>query len=110
MDLFIEVKDVREVKKSRRILGTKNVLRGMLQFWINPKRIYYKDFFNENFKFIFYSISDWRSALATLTANNVGLLNTSHLIGGCNKWLGLKRPIKKLGNLINQRYKREQNS
>ena len=32
MDLFIEVKDVREVKKSKHHLGAKNLLRGMLEF------------------------------------------------------------------------------
>ena len=94
MNMFIDIRDIREIKKSGRILGAKHVPRGMLEFWIDPDSPYHKKFFNENFNFIFYCASDWRSALATLTANNIGLLNTSHLIGGYNKWLELNGPIE----------------
>ena len=94
MNMFIDIRDIREIKKSGRILGAKHVPRGMLEFWIDPDSPYHKKFFNENFNFIFYCASDWRSALATLAANNIGLLNTSHLIGGYNKWLELNGPIE----------------
>ncbi len=93
-NLFIDIRDIREIQKTGRILGAKHVPRGMLEFWIDPKSPYHKDFFNENLHFIFYCASDWRSALATETANNIGLLNTSHLIGGYNKWVELKGPIE----------------
>ena len=94
MNMFIDVRDIREIKKFGRILGAKHVPRGMLEFWIDPISPYHKKFFNENFNFIFYCASDWRSALATLTANHIGLLNTSHLIGGYNRWLKLNGPIE----------------
>ena len=92
--LFIDVRDIREIKKTGRILGAKHVPRCMLEFWIDPKSPYHKEFFNDNYHFVFYCASDWRSALATLTANEIGLLNTSHLIGGFNKWLEKKGPIE----------------
>ena len=94
MNMFIDIRDIREIKKTGRILGAKHVPRGMLEFWIDPNSPYHKEFFNENFNFIFYCASDWRSALATLAANNIGLLNTSHLIGGYNRWLELSGPIE----------------
>tara|TARA_B100001059_G_scaffold226101_1_gene254074 strand:+ start:222 stop:617 length:396 start_codon:yes stop_codon:yes gene_type:complete len=94
MNMFIDIRDIREIKKSGRILGAKHVPRGMLEFWIDPNSPYHKKFFNENCNFIFYCASDWRSALATLSANNIGLLNTSHLIGGYNRWLELNGPIE----------------
>ena len=94
MNMFIDIRDIREIKKSGRILGAKHVPRGMLEFWIDPDSPYHKKFFNENFNFIFYCASDWRSALATLAANNIGLLNTSHLIGGYDRWLELRGPIE----------------
>ena len=94
-NMFIDIRDIRELKKSGRILGAKHVPRGLLEFWIDPNSPYHKKFFNENFNFIFYCASDWRSALATLAANKIGLLNTSYLIGGYNRWLELNGPIEK---------------
>ena len=93
-NLFIDVRDIREIKKTGRILGAKHVPRCMLEFWIDPESPYHKKFFNDNYHFVFYCASDWRSALATLSANEVGLLNTSHLEGGFNKWLEKKGPIE----------------
>ena len=93
-NLFIDVRDIREIKKTGRILGAKHVPRCMLEFWIDPKSPYHKEFFNDNYHFVFYCASDWRSALAALTANEIGLLNTSHLIGGFNRWLEKNGPIE----------------
>ena len=94
-NLFIDVRDIREIQKSGRILGAKHVPRCMLEFWIDPESPYHKKFFNNDYNFIFYCASDWRSALATLSANEIGLLNTCHLAGGFNKWLEKKGPIEK---------------
>ena len=93
--LFIDIRDIREIQKSGRILGAKHVPRGMLEFWIDPSSPYHKEFFNDDLNFIFYCASDWRSALATKTANKIGLLNASHLVGGFNKWLEFNGPIEK---------------
>ena len=92
--LFIDIRDIREIQKSGRILGAKHVPRGMLEFWIDPRSPYHKEFFNDDLNFIFYCASDWRSALATKTANKIGLLNASHLVGGFNKWLEFNGPIE----------------
>jgi len=94
-NLFIDVRDIREIQKSGRILGAKHVPRCMLEFWIDPESPYHKKIFNYDYNFIFYCASDWRSALATLSANEIGLLNTCHLAGGFNKWLEKKGPIEK---------------
>ena len=93
-NLFIDVRDIREIKKTGRIFGAKHVPRCMLEFWIDPESPYHKKFFNDNYHFILYCAFDWRSALATLSANEIGLLNTSYLIGGFNKWLEEKGPIE----------------
>ena len=94
-NLFIDVRDIREIQKYGRILGAKHVPRCMLEFWIDPESPYHKKFFNDDYHFIFYCASDWRSALATVSANEIGLLNTSHLVGGFNKWLDENGPIAK---------------
>ncbi len=93
-NLFIDLRDIREISKSGRILGAKHVPRGMLEFWIDPNSPYHKEFFNQDFHFIFYCASDWRSALSTETANNIGLLNTSHMLGGFSRWVQLNGPIE----------------
>ena len=94
-NLFVDVRDVREIQKSGRILGAKHVPRCMLEFWIDPESPYHKKFFNDNYHFIFYCASGWRSALATLAANEIGLLNTYNLDGGFNKGLEVRGPIEK---------------
>ena len=49
-NLFIDLRDIREISNSGRILNAKHVPRGMLEFWIDPNSPYYKKFFNENFR------------------------------------------------------------
>ena len=93
--LFIDVRDIREIQKYGRIFGAKHVPRCMLEFWIDPESPYHKPFFNGNYHFVFYCASDWRPALATVSANEIGLLNTSYLVGGFNKWLDENGPIEK---------------
>lgn len=43
-NLFIDIRDIREIQKSGRILGAKHVPRCMLEFWIDPKSPYHKTF------------------------------------------------------------------
>ena len=96
MNLLIDIRYIRETKKSGRILGAKHVPRGgMLEFCIDTHSLYHKGFFNEYINFIFYYASYLRSTIASHTANNLRLLNTFHLLGGYNKWLRLDSLIEK---------------
>ena len=94
MNMLGDIRDVREISKDSRILGYKHVPSVILEFWINTKSQYQKKFLNESFNFTFYCASDWRSALATLVANSIGLLNTPYQKGGYNGWLELNDPIE----------------
>jgi len=94
MKMFVDIRDIIEITKSNRILGTKHVPRVILEFWKYTKSQHQRKFINECFNFIFYSTSEWRSFLNTLIANNIGFLNTSKLIGGYDKWLELSDPIE----------------
>ena len=100
MNMFVVIRDIIEISKSGRILEAKNEARIILEFWKDTKSQHQRKFLNECFNFIFYCASDWRSFLTTLIANNIGLLNTSNLIGGYNKWLELSDPIEEARNLI----------
>lgn len=52
-NLFIDLRDIREITKSGRILGAKHVPRGMLEFWIDPNSPYYKEFLTKIFILFF---------------------------------------------------------
>ena len=92
--LFIDVRDVREVAKTGRVLGARHVPRGMLEMWIDPETPYHREFFAEDRKFIFYCASAWRSALAAKTAQDMGLTPVAHLEGGINAWIDAGGPIE----------------
>lgn len=83
---FIDVRDVRELAESGRIPGARHVPRGLLEFWIDPKSPYHKEFFAEDKTFVFYCAVDWRSALCTRVAQDMGLAPVAHLQGGFNAW------------------------
>ena len=94
MKIFVDIRDIIEITKSDRILGARHVPRVILEFWEDTKIQHHRKFLNECFNFMFYFASDWRSFLTMSIANNIGLLNTSNLIGGYNKWLELSDPIE----------------
>ncbi len=94
MNMFADIRDIREILKDGRILGYKNLPSVILEFWIGIKGQYQKKFLNESFNFTLYYASDWRSALATLIANSVGLLNTPNQKGDYNRSLELNDPIE----------------
>ena len=94
INMFADIRDIREISKDGRILGYKHVPSVILEFWIDIKGQFQKKFLNESFNFTFYCTSDCRPALATLVANSIGLLNTSNVIVGYNRWLKLNGPIE----------------
>ena len=94
INMFADIRDIREISKDGLILGYKNVPSVISEFWITIKGQYQKKFLNKSFNFALYCASDWRSALATLIANSIGLLNTPNQKGGYNRWLELNDPIE----------------
>lgn len=84
--VIVDVRDIREVERDGRIPGSFHCPRGMLEFWIDPASPYFKPIFGEAKRFIFHCSLDWRSALATHTAQMMGLDNVAHLKGGFKAW------------------------
>ncbi|PPR09278.1 MAG: hypothetical protein CFH41_02589 [Alphaproteobacteria bacterium MarineAlpha11_Bin1] len=91
--LFIDIRDIREVAKTGRVVGARHVPRGMLEMWIDPETPYHREFFAEDKKFIFYCAGAWRSALAAKTAQDMGLSPVAHLEGGIDAWIRAGGPI-----------------
>ena len=94
--IFIDLRDVRELEKNGKIKNAKHVPRGMLEFWIDPKSPYYRNYFNTKNKFIFYCASGWRSSLSSKTALEMGLINVLNLENGIDDWIKQNGPVENI--------------
>ena len=84
--IFVDIRDIRELHREGLIPGSYHAPRGMLEFWIDPESPYHKDVFTSGKRLVFYCASGWRSALATKTAQDMGLKNVCHIDGGLSAW------------------------
>lgn len=91
--LLIDIRDVRELNREGRIPGAAHCPRGMLEFWVDPESPYHKPFFSEDKTFVFFCAAGWRSALATKTAQDMGLEPVAHIGGGFGSWKDAGLPI-----------------
>jgi len=92
--LLVDLRDVRELGREGKVPGAFHAPRGMLEFWIDPESPYFKDLFHAEKRFIFYCSKGWRSALATQTAQRMGLKRVCHIDGGFEAWREAGGPIK----------------
>jgi rhodanese-related sulfurtransferase len=91
--VFVDLRDVRELWREGYIPGAFHCPRGMLEFWIDPGCIYYKDIFACGKKFIFYCNLGWRSALAAQVSQQMGLSPVAHIAGGLDAWVKAGGPV-----------------
>ena len=84
--VFVDLRDVRELSREGFIPGAVHCPRGMLEFWIDPDCIYFKDIFASGKKFLFYCNLGWRSALAAQISQQMGLTPVAHIDGGFDAW------------------------
>lgn len=80
--IVIDIRDIRELKKTGKIKNARHIPRGMLEFWLDPESPYYKEEISPNKYKVFYCASNWRSALATRTIQDMGFDNVCHVKGG----------------------------
>lgn len=92
--VLIDIRDIRELDREGRILGAHHCPRGMLEFWIDPDSPYHKPVFSSGKRFVFFCAAGWRSALATKTAQDMGLSPVSHIEGGFGAWREAGLPIE----------------
>jgi len=84
--VFVDLRDVRELKREGKIPGAFHCPRGLLEFWIDSESPYYNKIFAEDKRFVFYCNLGWRSALATDIAQRMGLKSVCHIEGGFEAW------------------------
>lgn len=91
---FMDLRDIREIERDGYVPGSFHCPRGMLEFWIDQESPYHKPIFSEPHYFIFYCAGGWRSALATQTAQMMGLSPVAHIRGGFRAWREGECPVE----------------
>lgn len=84
--VLVDIRDPRELERDGKIAGAFHAPRGMLEFWIDPESPYHKDIFASGKTFVFFCAGGLRSALATKTAQDMGLAPVKHIEGGFGAW------------------------
>jgi rhodanese-related sulfurtransferase len=91
--VFVDLRDIRELWREGFIPGAFHCPRGMLEFWIDPECIYFKDIFASGKKFLFYCNLGWRSALSAQVSQRMGLNPVAHIGGGFDAWKQAGGPV-----------------
>jgi len=92
--VFVDLRDIRELTREGRVPGAFHCPRGMLEFWIDPASKYHKPVFGEDKRFVFFCAAGARSALATETAQRMGLHPVAHIGGGFGAWKAAGGPVE----------------
>ena len=91
---FVDIRDVRELKREGTVPGALHAPRGMLEFWVDPDCTYHKGIFAEDKRFLFFCAGGLRSALAAQTAALMGLRPVAHVAGGYGAWKRAGGPVE----------------
>ena len=92
--VLVDLPDIRELQREGRVPGAFHCPRGMLEFWIDPASPYHKPLFNQDKKYVFFCAGGLRSALATQTAQRMGLKPVAHIGGGFGAWKKAGGPVE----------------
>lgn len=92
--VIVDIRDPRELARDGKIPGAYHAPRGMLEFWIDPESPYHKPVFASGKSFVFYCAGGLRSALATKTAQDMGLAPVRHIEGGFSAWKQAGLPVE----------------
>jgi rhodanese-related sulfurtransferase len=91
--VLVDLRDIRELNREGRVPGAFHCPRGMLEFWIDPESKYHKPIFARDKRFVFFCAGGQRSALATETAQRMGLKPVAHIAGGFGAWKAAGGPV-----------------
>ena len=91
--VFIDLRDPRELEREGTIPGAFHAPRGMLEFWVDPASPYHKPVFAQSDKrYVLFCAGGWRSALAALTMQQMGVQGVGHVDGGFTAWKAAGAP------------------
>ena len=91
---LIDIRDIRELDNEGRVENSNHIPRGMLEFWLDPESIYFKDGkLDMNKEMVLFCAGGLRSALAAKTLKEMGFEKVSHIDGGFSALRGSKFKI-----------------
>ena len=80
---LIDIRDIRELQKEGQVEGANHIPRGMLEFWLDPESVYFKEGkLDLNKEMVLFCAGGLRSALAAKTLKDMGFEKVSHIEGG----------------------------
>ena len=80
---LIDIRDVRELESTGRVENSQHIPRGMLEFWLDPESVYFKEGkLDMNKEMILFCAGGLRSALAAKSLKDMGFEKVSHVEGG----------------------------
>jgi rhodanese-related sulfurtransferase len=80
---LIDIRDIRELQKDGQVEGANHIPRGMLEFWLDPESIYFKEGkLDLNKEMVLFCAGGLRSALAAKSLKDMGYKKVSHIDGG----------------------------
>ena len=80
---LIDIRDVRELQNEGQVEGANHIPRGMLEFWLDPESVYFKEGkLDLNKEMVLFCAGGLRSALAAKSLKDMGFEKVSHIDGG----------------------------
>ena len=80
---LIDIRDIRELQKEGRVDNASHVPRGMLEFWLDPVSVYFKEGkLDLNKEMVLFCAGGLRSALSAKSLQEMGFAKVSHIDGG----------------------------
>ena len=80
---LIDIRDIRELEKEGRVENSHHIPRGMLEFWLDPESVYFKEGkLDLNKEMVLFCAGGLRSALAAKSLKDMGFEKVSHIDGG----------------------------
>ena len=80
---LIDIRDIRELENDGRIENSRHIPRGMLEFWLDPGSVYFKDGkLDMDKEMVLFCAGGLRSALAVKSLQEMGYKKASHIDGG----------------------------
>ena len=80
---LIDIRDIRELQNEGRVENSHHIPRGMLEFWLDPESVYFKEGkLDLNKEMVLFYAGGLRSALAAKSLKDMGFEKVSHVDGG----------------------------
>ena len=80
---LIDIRDIRELQNEGKVEGANHIPRGMLEFWLDPESVYFKEGkLDLNKEMVLFCAGGLRSALAAKSLKDMGFEKISHIDGG----------------------------